>query len=776
MAFPTLSSAIVQSLRAGQMHPDLPAALLTQERNKVRVRGEDRHWDYKEKLNLIDAYAIAEFAKDLLAFHNTDGGVIIVGVTDKYAAHGVPSSSILEKKLLRDKLERYCGRELDIFQETIELSNEHYLWLIFVRKYTGVPKAIESDGPFHRGAHLFNKGQYFYRDGDEVRRCLSDNDVERVFRGFSNVHLGAYNYQVDQPYYRLLHPNCEKFIGRREKIDEVKSKLAFRHPVIALDGLGGVGKTAIAIQAVHELYEESGRYLFIASLSAKSKMWLGHVSPRRPSFAGLHGLLLEIADVIPDVAKTDDTLKLKQSIITFMRDMNGLVLVDNLEEIKDDGVIKFLSQEIPAPVKVLVTSRIAKDLGALTISIPAMAAEEAKDLLSLELDRLGYESKREDEQHVSAILEAAGGVPLAIKWASQLAAERRSLKEASSTLRGAGLGKQEFLSFCFATMYDTLSDSAKDAAKLIPYLDSEWKPMTLSIMLDLPIETVRLAVYELADKGIIYRTNEVTEDDYGVLPLTKEFLSNKWHEHQTFRKKVTERLDEMFEEDHAEGVLLEWPEERRVNHLTVLARKRTESEDCVRALKMVNLAQSWLDGHNLPRQEVLLRFLEGQNLYMLTKKAAGIAHMRQAVTAEGAHEHLGGHDFLFFAEALFDFGGFSAEKEACQSVTIGIQLGDSPSLTLWDNFLDCSIKRNDVRPIALIVPHIHDIKLLSLIFDRLGKLLSGTPGYTYEDAWVSALNRILESPLVDEEKKSYYRDLVGGNRRLSARLSQRAHN
>ena len=72
-------------------------------------------------------------------------------------------------------------------------------------------------------------------------------------------------------------------------------------------------------------------------------------------------------------------------------------------------------------------------------------------------------------------------------------------------------------------MYDALSDVAKDAAKLIPYLDSEWKPMTLTVMLDLPLETVRLAIYELADQGIIYRTNDIDEDDYGVLPLTKEF-------------------------------------------------------------------------------------------------------------------------------------------------------------------------------------------------------------------------------------------------------------
>jgi len=566
MALPTLGSAVVQSLRAGQMHPDLPSALLTQERNKVRVRGEDRHWDYKEKLPLDGPFETAEFAKDVLAFHNTDGGVIIVGVSDKFAANGVPMSMILSKKLLRDKIKNFCADSVDLFQETIELPNENLLWLIFVRKYLSVPQATESDGPYARGAHMFNKGQYFYRDGDEVKLCRSENDMERVFRGFSNAHLGAYNYDVDQPYYRLLHPNCEKFIRRRANVDEVKTKLVLRHHIIALDGLGGVGKTAIAIKAVRELYDDSGKYLFIASLSAKSKMWLGYVGPRAAEFADLHGLLRVMADIIPDVQKTDDTTTLKHSLIEFMRGMNGLILVDNLEEIKDDAVFEFLSQEVPEPVKVLVTSKITKNLGALTISVPAMTDEEARGLLELELDRLGYEVKRGDGDQKQAILLAAGGVPLAIKWAAQMAAERRSLKEASSILRGTGPGKQAFLSFCFATMYDALSDIAKDAAKLIPHLDSEWQPMTLAVMLDQPVESVRLAIYELADQGLIY-SNDDDKDGYGVLPLTKEFLSKKWNEDQTFRKKAMARLDEMFEADGADHVLRNWSAERRVSHL-----------------------------------------------------------------------------------------------------------------------------------------------------------------------------------------------------------------
>ena len=58
---------------------------------------------------------------------------------------------------------------------------------------------------------------------------------------------------------------------------------------------------------------------------------------------------------------------------------------------------------------------------------------------------------------------------------------------------------------------------------------------------------------------------------------------------------------------------------------------------------------------------------------MLGRKAPGIAHMRQAAAFEGTDGFLEGADLLFFAEALFAFGGHSAEKEACQTVSIGMQ-------------------------------------------------------------------------------------------------------
>jgi hypothetical protein len=149
--------------------------------------------------------------------------------------------------------------------------------------------------------------------------------------------------------------------------------------------------------------------------------------------------------------------------------------------------------------------------------------------------------------------------------------------------------------------------------------------------------------------------------------------------------------------------------------------------------------------------------------------APGIAHMRQAVSSEETNEILEGDDLLIFADALFSFGGYSAEKEACTAVALALQRKAIPGHNIWKNFLESNIKRNEIKPIANAVANILDVNLLSAAIDKLGRLLIGTSGYTYEDSWATALSRLLNSSL-PEDKKLSYRDLLKENRRLLARV------
>jgi hypothetical protein len=763
LAYPVLNSCIIKSLQSGQMHPELPAALLTPHRNKVRNRSETPYWDYKRELALQDPFQTAEFAKDVLAFHNTNGGLIAVGVTNDYAVSGVSSQSVFDLKHLRDKITPFIGADVGIFQDSIPVPGNKFIWLIFIRKYIGVPQSMQCDGPYRFNKPTFSKGSYFYRDGDEVKLCRSEGDIERIFRGFSNEHLSAYTYEIDMPYFRLLNPNCERFVGRKEKITEIKDKLKkLRQPVIALDGLGGVGKTAIAIQAVRELYDDN-RYLFIVSLSAKSKVWLGHVKPRAASFAGLHGLLSEIAAVFRDIPLTEDTVALKKSIIDFMAGTPGLLLIDNLEEINDEGIFQFLREEIPEPVKVLVTSRVVKDVGAVTISVPAMSPRESDNLLRMELERLGFPVDENYEGDLKEILSASGGVPLAIKWAAQIASENESLRVASSILRDASAKKQELLNFCCTTMYDALSDTAKDAAKLIPDLGSDWNAITLSIALNIPIETVRLAIYELADKGIIFRSGDKRTDDYGVLPLTRDYLSGKWNESHALRRKVEDQFTQMFSSDKSDGFLLDWDVKRRVDFLTRQARTKIASGEYDAARKLVQLAQNWSQDAGLSDSAIKLRFLEGQILYTSgSNKLAGIVHMRQAIEHDNNDSNLEGAEILLFAEALFAHGDRTAEKEASAMVLTGLQRGGVLTEMLLDRFIGSCLTRNDSRLIATIISKIKDGHLLCIAFDRIELLLNDrTVAYSHRDAWADGIKRLLGDPLVDGTKKRQYREKWG---------------
>jgi hypothetical protein len=323
-------------------------------------------------------------------------------------------------------------------------------------------------------------------------------------------------------------------------------------------------------------------------------------------------------------------------------------------------------------------------------------------------------------------------------------------------LRGAGSDKQELLSFCFATMYDALSETAQDVAKLIPYLGNEWKPMTISIALDVPVETVRVTIFELSDKGIIYRIHPDRADDYGVLPLTKEFLWNKWHESH-LQKAVDRRFSETFSSGASQGFLLDWPLQRRIEFLTNLSREKSVADDHETALKLVRLAVTWLAEIEAGPLETQLRFIEGYSLYNTTNRTAGLAHMRQAIHAHRAHSALRPEDIVAFADALYAHGGTSSEREASETVLAGMQEGAKIGASLLDRFIDCNLKRGDSKLIAEVASKLLDGNQICSLFDKIAGLLrSPQVKFTYLREWSTALNALASSEVVREEKKRAY--------------------
>jgi Putative DNA-binding domain/NB-ARC domain len=633
---------------------------------EVNQKDETEYWDYKEDLDLENPLTVAKLAKWILAFHNANGGVIIVGVSNDYKALGIHENRVLDTVRLHGKVRKFIGPSISLFQGRIEtqdyVHNKKILWLIFIPKRKHMPVPAVETGPIGAdGAPVIQKGRYYIRINDESKLCVSPSDLERAFCDASFKHLSAYTYDVDEPFFRLLAPHQAQFIGRESLLDEMRRALDKRGYIISLEGVGGVGKSALAIELIRRLYKTQA-YEFIVSLSAKNRVWVQHTEARQANFSGQIELVTEIARVLDVPIAARDPIDIKRDVINIMKGSNGLLLIDNVEDISDNTVFDFLKDDVPEPVKIIATSRIRRDIPTRQIPIPEMTEQEALTLLNYELDRTGYTNYVNEIEDAKEVVKAAGYLPLAIKWAASLVSGPGSLRRVSTQLRTRGNAqRKELLEFCFANMYAELSEPAREAALVCPYLLEDWNALTLSIALGYPVGQMEQAIAELEDSGILIPNSS---GSFSLLPLTTDFLSNRWHENKTFRDQVTNRITAALTSPNYHGAFFNWPVEERVN---VLKQKACELESHGRfeeALRMVRLALTW--EKDLSRKHALM-LTEGRIVFQSGDRSEGLEEMRSALghisVEDGLHDEI-----VFFAEALLSYGNKREEDLAMEKV------------------------------------------------------------------------------------------------------------
>ncbi|HEV7747502.1 MAG TPA: tetratricopeptide repeat protein [Pyrinomonadaceae bacterium] len=262
-----------------------------------------------------------------------------------------------------------------------------------------------------------------------------------------------------------LPPDLSFFTGRQNDIAEVEAVLRNRGAVVAicsLWGMGGVGKSALAIHLAHRLHQQ-GEFkdgVLWANLGAST------IDDVLVGFIRAFGL---DEDQVPPYR--DDRIGLLRSIL---QSKNVLMILDNI--LTEEQVLPFLVNE--PTVSIVVTSR--KQLLGLTeysALIKDLDVFSPSDAISLLKKRLGARSDVEADA-TRMICELSGQLPLAIsiaaarlsdakrwpmlqRFVERLQEEHRRLDEF------AGATKERDLRAVFSVSYDSLRDDQKRTFSLI---------------------------------------------------------------------------------------------------------------------------------------------------------------------------------------------------------------------------------------------------------------------------------------------------------------------
>lgn len=156
------------------------------------AKGEGFHLDFKQEIEDNN-----EFAKSIVGFVNTDGGQIIIGISDDSSIHGVMNVDSLMLKIDDIAFNR-CEPPITVVQETLVIEDKT---VVIVNVPKGIQRPYQTKG-----------GQYYIRSSNRCRQA-SREELLRMFQSsesifYDETFIGATKY---------IDLNTDAFQGFLEK-------------------------------------------------------------------------------------------------------------------------------------------------------------------------------------------------------------------------------------------------------------------------------------------------------------------------------------------------------------------------------------------------------------------------------------------------------------------------------------------------------------------------------------------------------------------------------
>ena len=313
--------------------------------------------------------------------------------------------------------------------------------------------------------------------------------------------------------------------------------------LVAIDGIGGIGKTTLATALVHEFVgseQLTDRFVDVAWISAKQEEFrpaTGIAETGKPALTAeslTDGLLEQLLDRPPLTATPDEK---RAALHNLLQQRPHLVVIDNLESAADSEALVPLLRGLANPSTFLLTTRhsLQADSDVFCYSLSELHEADALAFLYHEaevrnLTRLNGASRTQ----LARICEVVGGNPLALKLV--LGQVRvRSLAQVLDNLRAArGKRIDQLYFYIYWQAWAMLDETARQLFLAMPAVnDGTFDELLLASALD--ADDVQEALTRLMDLSLVQMGGDLNEPRYRLHRLTETFLMNEVLKWQTLR-------------------------------------------------------------------------------------------------------------------------------------------------------------------------------------------------------------------------------------------------
>jgi hypothetical protein len=342
--------------------------------------------------------------------------------------------------------------------------------------------------------------------------------------------------RVRQVEARLEPPTYSQLFGVAEKMAETRAQLetASEPWLIALEGLGGIGKTSLADALVRKL--ACGVHFHdIGWVSARRRLF--QLSGDIETLGDQPVLTLdELVDRLIDqfelagLRRRSDAEKLA-GLKDFLRSQPCLVVIDNLETVTDYHSLVSQLRGLVDPTKFLITTRhsLRDTSGVYSVTLKQLSREDTLALIRHEAETRGmHELANATETEMEQIYSVTGGNPLATKLIiGQI--HTLSLPVALARFRAAkGRSVEELLAFICANAWQALNQDCRRVLQAMLLVTEEGGRLEqIAAAAELDKDDTASCLQRLATLSLVSVGGDLRERRYSLHQLTQTFVARR---------------------------------------------------------------------------------------------------------------------------------------------------------------------------------------------------------------------------------------------------------